>query len=291
MSACAHPPAVAADGCCGERCGAATVAGALQECRLPVKEKRALLAHALGVSRETLVAHPESPVPAAALERFRRCAERRHHGMPMAYLLGEQEFYGHRLRVTPAVLIPRPETEVLVERALEAMGTHAARVLDLGTGSGAIAIALAAARPSWTVFASDCSLEALRVAQGNAARAGVTVRLLAGRWFAPIGAAFDLIVSNPPYIAQDDPHLEHLGGEPRLALTDGADGLSALREIVGSARRYLRPEGQLLVEHGYDQGPAARALMQEAGFDAVRTFPDLEGRDRVCSGIKTEGRD
>lgn len=266
---------------------AASVRQALLECPLPEKDKRALLAHAMGAARERLIAHPEAPVPAAALARFRQLAARRGAGVPMAYLLEEQEFYGHRLRVTPAVLIPRPETEILVERALEAMGqASSGRALDLGTGSGAIAIALAAARPGWTVFASDCCLDALSVAQDNARRVGVAVHWLAGRWLAPVGAAFEVIVSNPPYVAGADPHLEQLACEPRGALTDGADGLSALREIIAAAMRHLRPGGRLLVEHGYDQGPATRRLMQDSGFADVRTFFDLEGRERVCSGAR-----
>lgn len=264
----------------------ATIRQALQGWPLPESEKRALLAQALGVAREHIVAHPESIVESAALEHFAQLARARRDGTPMAYLLGVQEFYGHALLVTPAVLIPRPDTEVLVEQALQALGarTHA-RVLDLGTGSGCIALALAHARPGWAVVATDRCTEALAVARQNSQRLGVAIELLAGDWFAPVRGRFDLIVSNPPYISALDPHLPALVGEPRQALTDEADGLSALRILIGGAAAHLLDGGRLLVEHGYDQGAATRALMREQGWRDVQTYRDLAGRERVCAGM------
>ncbi len=262
-----------------------TAQQALRACPLPERERRALLAHALGVARERLVAHPETLVNAAAFERYAQMAGERQKGTPMAYLLGVQEFYGHSLLVTPAVLIPRPDTEILVERALQALGERScARVLDLGTGSGCIALALASARPGWTVVATDRSIAALQVAQKNCRRLGVRLLLAAADWYAPIGGRFDLIVSNPPYIARSDPHLAQLHDEPRTALTDGADGLTALRSVIAGARAHLAPGGQLLVEHGYEQGEATRMLMRDRGFCAVQTFRDLAGHERVCAG-------
>jgi release factor glutamine methyltransferase len=261
-----------------------TVLQTLRECPLPAREKRALLAHALGVAREHLIAHPESMVAAPTHQHFAQMAQARIAGTPMAYLLGVQEFYGHALLVTPDVLIPRPDTEVLVERALAALGERRdAKVLDLGTGSGCIAIALASARPDWTVIATDRSPAALLVARQNARRLRVSIHLMGADWFAPIRGAFDLIVSNPPYIAAHDPHLADLASEPRLALTDESDGLTALRSIVCGAPAHLVPGGHLLVEHGFDQAEATRALMRAAGLQAIQTYRDLEGRDRVCA--------
>jgi release factor glutamine methyltransferase len=260
---------------------------ALRACALPEAEKRALLARAIGVRREFLVAHPETPVGTAALERFTRMTGERQAGTPLAYLLGEREFYGHSLRVTPDVLIPRPDTEVLVERALEALhGRGDASVLDLGTGSGCIAVALAAANPGWFVVAIDRSIAALRVARLNCRRLGVRVHLVAADWYAPIRGRFDLIVSNPPYIAAADAHLAQLVAEPRAALTDEGDGLGAMRAIVAEARDHLAPGGRLLVEHGFDQAAATRELMLGQGLCGVRTYLDLEGRERVCDGAR-----
>jgi release factor glutamine methyltransferase len=267
-----------------------TVRQALRDCRLPEREKRALLAHALGVARERLIAHPESSVDPEALAQFAQLAGARLAGTPMAYLLGVQEFYGHALMVTPAVLIPRPDTEVLVECALEALGKQRhARVLDLGTGSGCIAIALARARPSWTVVATDRSAAALQVARQNSQRLGASIHLVAGDWFAPIQGRFDLVVSNPPYIGVQDAHLAELNCEPRLALTDEGDGMSALRSIIAGAWAHLEPDGHLLVEHGYDQAEATRALMRAHGLHTVRTYRDLAGNDRVCAGSRQAG--
>ncbi len=256
----------------------------LRQSRLPFREARALLALSLGVSPEHLVAHPEIAVHPAAQGRFADLAARRRGGTPMAYLTGFQEFYGHALEVTPAVLIPRPETELLVDTAIRILPSRPGlSVLELGTGSGCIAITLALAQPHWQVVATDRCVQALAVAHRNSSRLQARVALVAADWFAPLGGArFDLIVSNPPYVAEGDPHLSSLTHEPRHALTDGADGLRALRTIIASAGKHLRPGGVLLLEHGYDQGPQVHALAREQGFGSVETLLDLEGRDRVC---------
>jgi len=235
--------------------------------------------------RERLIAHPQTPVSAEQARRFARAVQRRSQGEPMAYLLGGQEFYGHYFEVTPEVLIPRPDTELLVDTALrELQACAGARVLDLGTGSGCIAIALALARPDCFVVASDISPGALAVARRNARRLQAPVHLLAGHWLQPIGARFDLIVANPPYIAANDGHLGALAHEPRAALTDEADGLSQLRLLVAQAPAHLAPGGRLLLEHGYDQGAAVRGLMQQGGL-AAQTLRDLAGRERACLAL------
>jgi release factor glutamine methyltransferase len=211
--------------------------------------------------------------------------ERRAAGIPLAYLLGEREFHGLRFTVTPAVLVPRPETETLVDWALELLQGHdAAKVLDLGTGSGAIAVSVAKRCPPARLTATDVDPAALAIARANAAGHGVTLELLTGSWWTPLeGRRFDLVLSNPPYIAGDDPHLQALVHEPRHALTPGGDGLDALRAIVGGARAHLNPGGWLLVEHGFDQGAAVRQLLDGAGFHGVQTRRDLAGIER-CSG-------
>jgi release factor glutamine methyltransferase len=250
---------------------------------LPAPEARSLLAFALGATRESLIAHPRRPVGAGDAARFRRLCERRSAGEPMAYLLGEREFFGRRFRVDRSVLIPRPETECLVEAALRALqGLSRPRVIDLGTGSGCIAVTLALERTDARVCATEVSAAALELAQANAAQLGAHVELLHGNWYEAAHWRFDLIVSNPPYVAAGDPHLAALGCEPRSALTDGADGLGCLRAIIEQADGHLTEQGTLLVEHGYDQGAAVRALMRQNGFRSVQTLPDLAGLDRVC---------
>ena len=270
-----------------------TVAAALRGgvARLPGDEARAeaetLLAHALGQSRSWLFAHADDAVDAAAAARFDAAVARRAAGEPVAQITGRRGFWTLELEVTPDVLIPRPETETLVELALARLPADAARVLDLGTGTGAIAIALASERDDLDVTAVDASAAALAVAARNAAASHVRVRLLHGSWFAPVhGETFAMIVSNPPYLADDDPH-RHEGDlrfEPRMALTSGADGLDAIREIAAHAPAHLEPGGWLLVEHGWTQGEAVRALFVDAGFDEVETGQDLEGRERVTVG-------
>ncbi|HYA65424.1 MAG TPA: peptide chain release factor N(5)-glutamine methyltransferase [Burkholderiaceae bacterium] len=261
----------------------------LRDCALPPQEARALLAHALGVSREHLITHPEYPVDKFAGSSFARLVRARARGVPMAYLLGVQEFYGRLMRVTPAVLIPRPETELLVQTALRLLHSRqGASVLELGTGSGCIAIAMALERPDLRIIASDRSTAALRIAKQNCIRLGAKLQLLAGNWYAPLRGRFDLIVSNPPYIRVTDEHLPQLGFEPRTALTDESDGLSALRTIITGAAEHLSRGGHLLVEHGYDQATEVRELMLRHGLASVCTLQDLAGHERVCLGQSRE---
>jgi len=243
----------------------------------------------LAQSSAWLIAHADEAPSAKSEMAFVALAERRLRGEPMAYILGEREFYGLELQVTPAVLIPRPETELLVELALARMPEGAAvRVLDLGTGSGAIAIALAKARPQAQLTAMDVDYAALGVARENARRHKVRIRFFCGDWFGALqGESFELIVSNPPYVAAGDPHLA-LGDvrfEPQRALLGGADGLDCIRAIVAKARPHLRPGAWLLMEHGYDQADACRALLQAQGYSEVQSWPDLAGIPRVSGGI------
>jgi release factor glutamine methyltransferase len=269
-----------------------TVAAALRGAadRIDPSEARLLLAHALAVPRADLVAHPERVLDEGARGRFAALAARRAAGEPIAYIVGEREFWGLALRVTPAVLIPRPETELLVERALERLPEdEPARVLELGTGGGAVAIALARERPRLRVVATDVSEDALALARENAARHGVALELVRGDWLAPVGAErFRMIVSNPPYIASSDPHLARgdLRFEPRAALAGGHDGLDCIRRIVREAGAHLEPGGWLLLEHGYDQGGRCRELFAAAGYADVHDFADLAGQPRVCAGRK-----
>jgi release factor glutamine methyltransferase len=246
-----------------------------------------LLAHALGVSRASLYARPEEEPDAGVRETFLRLVDERSRGVPVAYLIGHREFWSLDLAVTPAVLVPRPDTERLVELALARIPRGGeADVADLGTGSGAIALALASERPHARIVATDLSEAALDVARANARRLALTnVAFASGDWHAALQGRFDLIVSNPPYIAADDPHLDgDLRHEPASALVAGADGLDALRRIVGGAAARLRPGGWLLVEHGFDQGDAVRRLFRESGFLDVETARDAGGRERVTLG-------
>lgn len=259
---------------------AATV---LARCGLPRREARALLAHVLGVQRERLIAHPQTPVAPADQARFAALAARRHAGEPFAYLLGTREFYGRAFSVTPSVLVPRPETELLIDLALQEIAEqHAPRVLDLGTGSGCIAITLALERPDASVSAVDASGDALAVASANALALGARVELRPSDWYSAVADRFELIVANPPYIAAGDPHLAHLTHEPLQALTDHADGLDCLRAIIGAAKDFLAPGGCLMVEHGHDQAAAVRALCEAAGLIEVATVNDTAGIGRVC---------
>ena len=263
-----------------------TVAALLARSGLPLLEARALLAHRLQVARERLVARPETTVAAADADAFIALARRRALGEPLAYLLGEKEFYGRAFAVTPDVLVPRPETELLVDLALERMrALERPRVLDLGTGSGCIAVTLALECPAAQVTATDASASALAIARRNAERLGATVAFLRGDWYdaLPAGATFDLIVANPPYVAAGDPHLADLRFEPVQALTDGRDGLTCLQAIATGAGRRLAPHGWLLVEHGYDQAAAVGALFARGGLDA-QTLADGAGHPRVTLG-------
>ena len=252
----------------------------------PELDAQLLLAHALGVPRVRLKSHPETVVPAAAARRFAELLQRRVQGEPVAYLTGIRDFWSLPLTVTPAVLVPRPETELLVERALALHPGAAARVADLGTGSGAIALALATERPEWRLVATDLSAAALAVARANAAAlalAGVEFRQ--GDWFEPLGdERFDVLISNPPYVAGDDPALAALAFEPRAALTPGADALACLRLLARGAPRHLVRGGWLLLEHGTDQGEAVRRELVLAGFRHVRSHRDLAGHERMTEG-------
>lgn len=248
-----------------------------------------LLAHALGRSRSWLFAHGGDPVSPDVADAFSGLLARRQAGEPVAYLTGVQGFWTLNLAVSPATLVPRPETELLVERALARIPVDSAsHVADLGTGSGAIALAIAKERPHTAVIATDASVAALEVARGNAARNGIAnVEFREGDWFTPLaGETFVLIASNPPYIAEGDPHLRRgdLRFEPPSALSSGADGLDAIRRIVRDAPSHLATGGWLLLEHGWDQGEAVRALLAGAGLVDIETAQDLEGRDRVSLG-------
>ncbi|MBI5862195.1 MAG: peptide chain release factor N(5)-glutamine methyltransferase [Rhodocyclales bacterium] len=303
----------------------ATIAEAFAATRgmLPASEARLLLAHVMGKPAAWLLAHDEQTLPAETLAAFQALLQRRVAGEPVAYLLGRREFYGRDFSVSPAVLIPRPETELLVEFALRKVGAgeatalqggraknaqlcrpglsasrggllavadgDTATILDLGAGSGCIAITLALECPGAQVTAIDASPAALAVAQENARRLApqATVRFLASDWFSALaGERFDLIVSNPPYIAAADPHLAQgdLRHEPRTALASGADGLDAIANIIALAPGHLTPGGCLWLEHGYDQAAAVRALLAAAGFTAIEQHRDLAGIVRISGG-------
>ena len=279
-----------------------------------------LLEHVLDKPRAWLLAHDDACLGADQLARFNRLVAQRIQGVPMAYLVGVRAFMDFEVQVTPDVLIPRPETELLVQKCLDLVATQKAPVLlDLGTGSGVIAIALAKARPDAKVMAVDLSEPAIQLARANAARLDVSVQFLCGSWFAPFAAPnpndfaatvypncasncalnsapnsaprpplkFDLIVSNPPYIHHQDPHLQQgdLRFEPRDALTDGDDGLSALRTIITQSKDWLKPGGSLWLEHGYDQGSDVRSLLESSGYFAVATDRDLAGHERISGGM------
>ena len=246
-------------------------------------EARILAAHALGVSRVWVSAHEKDEPDAHGLRDIEALYLRRRAGEPIAYLTGEREFYGLSLAITPAVLIPRPETELLVNRAMGLLG-GGGRVLDLGTGSGAIAIAVALQCPAAEVSACEASAEALAVARGNAQRHGAQLRLLKSDWFAALqGERFDLVVSNPPYLALDDPHLFEgdLRFEPRAALVAGREGVECIVAIAAAARDHLRAGGWLLLEHGCDQGEACVRMLEHLGYARVSDHRDLAGNPRV----------
>ena len=253
----------------------------------PTREAQILLGHALGASRAWLVAHESEFVEPDAALMFRELVRRRQAGEPIAYLVGKKEFYGLDFRVTPDVLIPRADTESLVEAALEKITQAPDDVLDLGTGSGCVAIALAHQRPAAHVTAVDSSAAALRVARENADANGVQVEFVQSRWFDGLaGRRFHLIVSNPPYVAAQDHHLRQgdLRFEPLGALASGPDGLSDIRLIVGAAPAHLREGGWLLFEHGHDQACASRDLLFDAGFRDLLSRSDIAGISRVAGG-------
>ena len=265
-----------------------TVAQALARaahCDVDRLDAHLLLGHVLGRSRTWLLSHDTDLLDAETQARYLALLARRAEGEPAAYLLGDKEFFGLNLRVTPDTLIPRPDTETLVHWALEHLPLdQPRRVLDLGTGSGAIALALAHERPQADVTAVDASAGALQVALDNAAALGLRLRGRLGSWFAPVaGERFDLIVSNPPYIAEGDPHMAALRFEPATALTSGPDGLDDLRQIIDQAPHHLAPGGWLLLEHGFDQANAVMQLLQNRGFLEVSTRFDL-GPQARCTG-------
>jgi release factor glutamine methyltransferase len=248
-----------------------------------------LLLHALGRAphdRAWLLAHDTDAMPDAAWSALAAQLSRRRTGEPVAYLLGEKEFHGLNLQVDARVLVPRPDTETLVEWALHCLEGHAApRALDLGTGSGAIALALQHARPDAQVDAVDASADALAVAQANAQRLGLPVRFAQANWLDGAGSGYTVIASNPPYIAAGDPHLPALRHEPSSALVAGADGLDDIRQIVQNAPTHLAEGGWLLLEHGHDQAAAVRQLLAARGFAEVQSRDDLAGIQRCSGGI------
>jgi len=273
-------------------------------------DREVLLCQAAGLTRAQLLARPERPLDAAAVCRLTNWAERRRRGEPVAYILGRKEFWGLELEVSPAVLVPRPDTELLVEVGLELLASSffcgsglqtatatpmqsrsgdrshrgGASVLELGTGSGAVAIALAREHPAARITATDVSAEALAVARRNGARHAVEITWVGSDWFTAIDGTFDVILSNPPYVPADDPHLGALGNEPRGAVVAGADGLDAIRHISAGAAAHLQPGGALALEHGWDQAAAVRVLLETAGFTGIETRRDLGGQERVTFG-------
>jgi release factor glutamine methyltransferase len=261
--------------------------GTLQA-RLPLDplENRILLCHALGLTRVGLITQSERALTEHEAATVAALVARRQHGEPIAYIVGKREFFGLDFSVNDAVLIPRPDTELLVELALRFLPPQG-RALDMGTGSGAIAVAIAHARPDAAISALDVSEAALAVARGNAQANGAKVRFMHSDWFAALGAEqFELIVSNPPYIAAGDAHLEQgdLRFEPVGALTDHADGLAALRRISAGAAAHLAAPGWLLMEHGYDQAAQVRQLLSDQGYAEVQSWRDMSGIERVSGG-------
>lgn len=284
--------------------GEATVAGLIDDATARITatlgmerrdarlDARVLAAHVLGVDAAWLIAHDTDPLPARHATAFQSLLARRLTGLPIAYLTGNREFYGRPFQVSPDVLIPRPDTELLVERALARIPPNQAiDVLDLGTGSGCIAITLALERPLARVTAVDRSPAALAIARRNAEFLNARVEFLASDWFSALcGRCFDLIVSNPPYIATEDPHLAQgdVRFEPLSALAAGADGLDDLRHLTAAACAHLQPGGALLLEHGYDQAEAVQALLRQNGIQSPQSWNDLAGVQRVSGGNVSE---
>lgn len=277
--------------------GITTIADALRAARARIgpMEARLLLRHVLVCPPVWLETHDDEVLSEEAAARFVDWVARREAGEPVAYLLGYREFYGRDFTVSPAVLIPRPETELLVELALARLkNKEGARILDLGTGSGCIAVTLALECPSARVSAVDASANAIRVAQSNAVNLGARVSFHQGNWFEPLAnQCFDLIVSNPPYIVEGDVHLRQgdLRFEPSSALASGADGLADIRRIVGGVPRYLVSGGWLMLEHGYDQAEAVAEIFAHGGFVAIEQHRDLAGIIRVTGGCLIDRRE
>lgn len=268
---------------------AVTVERALNTSGLIPFEAGILLGHALAKDRAWIAAHRDAPVDATQLRTFESLSRRRRNGEPVAYITGRREFYSLEMEVNSDVLIPRPETELLVELALAGIEPAApARVLDLGSGCGAVALAVARARPRAFVVGVDVTLEAIALARRNAQRLGISnARFVESNWYDAVAdEVFDVIVANPPYVAAGDPHLTEgdLRFEPRAALTPGVDGLAAIRVLIAGARSHSRRGGWFLTEHGYDQAESVQAMFVNAGFSEVQTRRDLAGQPRVTFG-------
>lgn len=262
----------------------------VKEARLPQKESELLLFQTFECDRSWLYAHGDEPVIESRAAHFLGLVERRQAGEPLAYILGQWEFWSLPLKVTPDVLIPRMDTELLVQWAVALLPEQSKqRCLDLGTGSGAVALAIKHELPTSAVTAVDLSEPALNVARTNGQQLQLEVEWLVGSWFEPVAAGeFDLVVANPPYIREDDDHLHQgdLPSEPKMALTSGIDGLHALRQLAADGQSALGPGGWMLLEHGWDQGPDVRDLLVTHGWQAVETRRDLAGRERVTGGHK-----
>ena len=255
------------------------------------REAEILLCHTLGVSRSWIYANPEKPVNAAHCAAYMQLIQKRREGQPIAYITGSREFWSLPLKVTPAVLVPRPETELLVEKALECIPVNKHwRVADLGTGSGAIALAIASERPSCEIHATEISREALSIAQENAKNLGLEqIQFHHGSWLTPLTGRFACIVSNPPYVSISDPHMQRgdCRFEPESALSPGSDALASIRQIAETALPHLEKGGTLAFEHGFEQGPGSRKILLELGYVNVKTVSDLAGLERVTLGSKS----
>lgn len=268
--------------------GTAALTSALPENDASALDARVLLASALQRTVTYLYTWPDKAIDSTELHRYQRYIEQREQGTPIAYITGQRDFWSLSLKVSPATLIPRPDTETLVEQALLRLSPSPATICDLGTGTGAVALAIASERPDCQVVAVDLVAEAVELATTNARTNNLTnVTVLQSSWFANIqGRQFDMIVSNPPYVESLSPYLKQgdVRFEPTSALTAGSDGLDDIQYIVRHAGHYLTAQGWLLLEHGYTQGPAVRTLLHEAGFNQVSTISDLSGQPRITGG-------